>query len=136
MNSNDTWMGESIDNMSRAQLVDALRAAVRLLRSVPSANLTRPEVEVRQTPIGTAVGRAFKWAFIPAGHLWSDEDRRDTQSRLDDFAARHGLRGAVVRFGSDRLDVEVPRKLQIEQIIAVQRWLDSEREALDVSQVP
>lgn len=44
--------------------------------------------------------------------------------------------GATVRFGPDRLDVEVPRRLQVEQIIALQEWLDSERKALDVSQVP
>lgn len=132
----DTWMGEPIDTLSRDQLADALKAAVHLLRSVPRAELTRPEVEVRETPAGTAVGRAFKWAFIPAGQLWSDEDRRDAQTRLDQFAARHGLKGAVVRFGPDRLDVEVPHKLQFEQIIALQQWLDAEREVLDVSQVP
>ena len=83
-----------------------------------------------------APGRTFKWAFIPAGHLWSDEDRRDIQSRLDEFASRHGLEGAVARFGLDRLDVEVPRRLQVEQLIALQQWLDAERETLDVSQVP
>jgi hypothetical protein len=41
-----------------------------------------------------------------------------------------------VRFGPDRLDVDVPRRLQVEQVIALQEWLDSERETLDVSQVP
>ncbi len=71
------------------------------------------------------IGRAFKWAFIPAGQLWSEVDRREVQSRLDDFAAGRGLEGRRVRFGPDRLDVEVPRRLQIEQLIALQDWLDS-----------
>lgn len=134
--SDDTWMGEPIATMSQEQLARALTATVRLLRSAARAGLIRPEVEVRETPAGTVVGRTFKWAFIPAGQLWSDEDRRDAQSRLDAFAARHGLRGAVVRFGPDHLDVDVPHKLQLEQIVALQQWLDDEREALDVSQVP
>jgi hypothetical protein len=82
------------------------------------------------------VGRSFKWAFIPAGQLWSDEDRWEAQSRLDEVAARHGLQGAIVRFGPDRLDVEVPRRLQIEQRVALHEWLDSERETLDGSPVP
>ena len=82
------------------------------------------------------VGRAFKWAFLPAGQLWSEEDRREVQSRLDAFATRHGLQGATVRFGADRLDVEVPRRLQVEQVIALQQWLEGERDTLDVSQVP
>jgi len=82
------------------------------------------------------VGRTFKWAFLLAGYLWSEEDRQEVQSRLDEFAGRHGLQGATVRFGPDRLDVEVPRRLQVEQIIALQDWLDSERETLDLSQVP
>jgi hypothetical protein len=132
----DTWMGRPIDSMSREQLAEALKASVRLLRTVPHATLARSDVEVRESARGTSVGRTFNWAFIPAGHLWSEEDRRETQSRLDEFAARHGLSGAVVRFGPDRLDVEVPRKLQAEQVIALQEWLDGEREALDVSQVP
>jgi hypothetical protein len=116
--------------------VAALEAALNLLRSVPSASLVRSGVEVTETASGTVVGRAFKWAFIPAGQLWSEEDRREVQSRLDEFARRHGLQGATVRFGPDRLDVEVPRRLQVEQVIALQEWLDSERETLDVSQVP
>ena len=41
-----------------------------------------------------------------------------------------------MHFGTDRLDVEVPRPLQVEQIVALQQWLDSERETLDVSLVP
>lgn len=134
--SDETWMGEPIGTLTRDQLADALKAAVRLLRSIPRAGLIRSDVEVRETSAGTAVGRTFKWAFIPAGHLWSDEDRQEAQSRLDDFAARHGLQGAVVHFGPDRLYVEVPHRLDFEQIIALQQWLDAEREALDVSQVP
>ena len=131
-----TWMGRPIEELDRGELAAALEATLRLLRSVPSASFLRPDVEVKDTADGTVVGRSFKWAFIPAGHLWSEEDRRDAQSRLDEFAARHGLQGAVVRFGPDRLDVEVPRRLQLEQVIALQDWLESEREALDVSQVP
>lgn len=134
--SGDTWMGEPIETMSRERLADALRVAVRLLQSVPRGGLARPDIELRETADGTTVGRAFNWAFIPAGHLWSEEDRHETQSRLDAFAARHGLQGATVRFGRDRLDVEVPRKLQAEQILALSDWLEAEREALDVSQVP
>jgi hypothetical protein len=41
-----------------------------------------------------------------------------------------------VRFGADRLDVDVPRRLQVEQLIALQQWLEAERDSLDVSQVP
>ena len=122
--------------MDRHELAAALKAAMSLLQSVPSASFLRSDVEVRETSTGTAVGRTFKWAFIPAGQLWSEEDRREVQSRLDEFAARHGLQGATVRFGPDRLEVEVPRRLQVEQIIALQNWLDIERETLDVSQVP
>lgn len=136
MTKNRTWMGRPIDALDRGELAAALRETLRLLRSVPAASFLRPEVEVRETASGTVVGRSFKWAFIPADRLWSEEDRREVQSRLDAFAARHGLQGAVVRFGPDRLDVDVPRRLQIEQLIALQAWLDSEREALDVSQVP
>jgi hypothetical protein len=131
-----SWMGQPIDDMSREQLTAVLKAAVRLLQSVPRGALTRSDVEVSETPAGTSVGRAFKWAFIPAGHLWSEEDRRDTQSRLEEFAARHGLQGATVRFGSDRLDVELLGRPAVEQVVALQEWLDAEREALDVSQVP
>jgi hypothetical protein len=136
MTRNKTWMGRPIEALDRGELASALEATLRLLRSVPSAAFVRPDVEVRETAEGTVVGRSFKWAFLPAGHLWSEEDRRDAQSRLDEFAARHGLQGASVRFGPDRLDVDVPRRLQVEQIIALQEWLDSERETLDVSQVP
>jgi hypothetical protein len=136
MSKNKAWMGRAIEELDRDELVAALDAALRLLRSIPSASFLRSDVEVRETASGTVVGRSFKWAFLPAGHLWSNEDRREAQSRLDEFAARHGLQGAIVRFGPDRLDVEVPRRLQVEQIIALQQWLDSERETLDVSQVP
>ena len=136
MTRNKTWMGRPIEALDRSELASALEATLRLLRSVPSASFVRPDVEVRETAAGTVVGRSFKWAFLPAGHLWSEEDRRDAQSRLDEFAARHGLQGASVRFGPDRLDVEVPRRLQIEQVLALQEWLDSERETFDVSQVP
>jgi hypothetical protein len=136
MARNKTWMGRPIEELDRSELASALEATLRLLRSVPSASFVRPDVEVRETPDGTVVGRSFKWAFLPAGHLWSEEDRRDAQSRLDEFAARHGLQGASVRFSPDRLDVEVPRRLQIEQVVALQEWLDSERETFDVSQVP
>jgi hypothetical protein len=136
MTRNKTWMGRPIEELDRSELASALEATLRLLRSVPSASLVRPDVEVRETAGGTVVGRSFKWAFLPADHLWSEEDRREVQSRLDEFAARHGLQGASVRFGPDRLDVDVPRRLQVEQVIALQEWLDSERETLDVSQVP
>ena len=136
MSKNKMWMGRAIEELDRRELVAALEAALGLLRSVPSASLVRSDVEVREAGSGTVVGRTFKWAFIPADHLWSEEDRREVQSRLDEFAVRHGLQGARVRFGPDRLDVEVPRRLQVEQLIALQEWLDSERETLDVSQVP
>jgi hypothetical protein len=136
MSKNKMWMGRAIEELDRRELVAALEAALGLLRSVPSASLVRSDVEVREAGSGTVVGRTFKWAFIPADHLWSEEDRREVQSRLDEFAVRHGLQGARVRFGPDRLDVEVPRRLQVEQVIALQEWLDSERETLDVSQVP
>jgi hypothetical protein len=136
MSKNRMWMGRPIEELDRRELAAALEAALRLLRSVPSASLVRSDVEVRETESGTVVGRTFRWAFIPAHHLWSEEDRREVQSRLDEFAVRHGLQGARVRFSPDRLDVEVPRRLQVEQVIALQEWLDSEREALDVSQVP
>jgi hypothetical protein len=136
MSKDKTWMGRPIEELDRGELAAALEETLHLLRSVPSASFVRPDIEVRETPSGTVVGRSFKWAFLPADHLWSEEDRREVQSRLDAFAARHGLHGAVVRFGPDRLDVDVPRRLQVEQIIALQEWLDSERETLDVSQVP
>ena len=130
------WMGRPIDELDRQELAAALEAALRLLQSVPTASLVRSDIEVRETRSGTVVGRSFKWAFIPAGYLWSEADRQEVQARLDVFAGRHGLQGATVRFGRDRLDVEVPCRLQVEQVIAVQEWLDSERETLDVSQVP
>ncbi len=136
MSKNRMWMGRPIEELDRRELEAALEAALDLLRSVPSASLVRSDVEVRETGSGTVMGRTFRWAFIPADHLWSEEDRREVQSRLDEFAVRHGLQGARVRFSPDRLDVEVPRRLQVEQVIALQEWLDSEREALDVSQVP
>lgn len=65
----DTWMGQPIETMSREQLADALRSAVRLLQSVPRGGLTRPDVELRESADSTTVGRTFNWAFIPAGHL-------------------------------------------------------------------
>ena len=136
MSKNRMWMGRPIEELDRRELEAALEAALDMLRSVPSASLVRSDVEIRETGSGTVVGRTFKWAFIPADHLWSEEDRREVQSRLDEFAVRHGLQGARVRFGPDRLDVEVPRRLQVEQVMALQEWLNSEREALDVSQVP
>jgi len=132
-NGTATWMGRPIAEMSRDELVAALEAAACLVRSAP---LLRPDIEVRETPRGTVVGRVFNWAFLPAGHLWSDEDRTAIQARLDAFAAGHGLEGAVVEFGPDRLDVEVPRRLHLEQILALQAWLEAERDTLDVRQVP
>jgi hypothetical protein len=136
MRDTNTWMGRPIPDMDKQELATALKTAIGLLQSVPSASFLRSDVDVRETSAGTTVGRTFKWAFIPAGQLWSDEDRREAQSRLDEFAARHGLQGATVRFGRDRLEVEVPGRLQVEQVIALQNWLDTERETLDVSQVP
>lgn len=137
MNDDDeTWMGRPIDGMTREELATALKTAVRQLRSVAPSPLAGPDVEVLETADGTIVSRTFKWAFIPAGYLWSDDDRRAVQSRLDAFGARHGLPGAVVRFGDDTLEVEVPQRLEVEQLRLLQEWLDSEREALDVSQVP
>ena len=129
-------MGRPIGEMGRDELAAALKAAVALLRSANRNSFMRPEVEVSDTAAGTVVARTFKWAFIPAGHLWSDEDRQEAQARLDALAANHGLHGAVVRFTPDRLEVEVPRRLQIEQLLALQQWLDAEKDALDVSQVP
>ena len=136
MTDDKTWMGRPIPGMDRLELAAALKAAIGLLQSVPAASFLRSDIDVRETSTGTTIGRSFKWAFLPAGQLWSEEDRREVQSRLDEWAARQGLQGATVRFGPDRLDVEVPRRLQIEQVVALQNWLDSERETLDVSQVP
>jgi hypothetical protein len=131
--STSTWMGRPIDAMSRAELIAALEAAACLVRSTSSL---RPGVDYHDSPRGTVVSRTFKWAFLPPAHLWSDTDRAASQSRLDAFARCHGLEGAIVRFGRDRLDVEVPRRLQTEQVLALQDWLESERETLDLSQVP
>ncbi len=136
MSGDDTWMGRSIEGMNREELVTALKAAVRLLRSTTLPTFSHPEIEVSETPAGTTVGRTFNWAFIPAGHLWSEEDRHEVQARLDAFAPRYGLQGAQVQFARDRLQVDVPRPLQVEQLIALQEWLESEKDALDVSQVP
>jgi hypothetical protein len=136
MTDTNSWMGRPIPDMDRHELAAALKAAIGLLQSVPAASFLRSDIDVRETSAGTTIGRSFKWAFIPAGQLWSDEDRRDVQSRLDEWAARHGLQGATVRFGRDLLEVEVPRRLQVEQVVALQNWLDNERETLDVSQVP
>jgi hypothetical protein len=94
MSKNRMWMGRPIEELDRRELAAALEAALRLLRSVPSASLVRSDVEVRETGSGTVVGRTFRWAFIPADHLWSEEDRREVQSSLDEFAVRHGLQGA------------------------------------------
>jgi hypothetical protein len=136
MSRTKMWMGRSIEELDRRELVVALEAALRLLRSVASASLLGSDVEVRETETGTVVGRTFNWAFIPAGHLWTEQDRQEVQTRLNEFAQRHGLQGATVRFGLDRLDVAVPGRLEVEQIIALEEWLESERETLDVSQVP
>ena len=136
MTDDKTWMGRPIPGMDRLELAAALKAAIGLLQSVPAASFLRSDIDVRESSTGTTIGRSLKWAFLPAGQLWSEENRRDVQSRLVEWAARHGLQGATVRFGPDRLDVEVPRRLQIEQVVALQNWLDSERETLDVSQVP
>ncbi len=136
MSNKTKWMGRPIEELDRDELQSALQAALRLLRSIPSGSFLHPDVEVTETANGTVVGRSFKWAFIPADQLWSDEDRREIQSRLDEFGERHGLKGVTARFAPDRLDVEVPYRLQVEQILALQEWLDSERETLDVSQVP
>ena len=95
MSKNKTWMGRAIDELDRRELVAALDESLRLLRSVPSTSFFRPDVEVRESASGTVVGRTFKWAFIPADQLWSDEDRREVQSRLDD-----SQRGTVCRVRS------------------------------------
>lgn len=136
MSKHVAWKGKPIDDMSRAELVEALKAAVLLLRSVSPNAFIRPELEVTETATGTLVARTFNWAFIPAGYVWSAEDRRSVQERLDVLAARYGFQGAVVRFGPDRLEVVVPRRLQIEQLVALQEWLACEKDSLDVSQVP
>jgi hypothetical protein len=136
MSNHITWMGSAIEHMSRAELVKALKAAVLLLRSVSPNTFIRPEVEVTATPSGTLIARTFKWAFIAAGHIWSDDDRRSVQERLDALATRYGFKGAVVRFGPDRIEIEVPQRLEIEQLLALQEWLACEKDSLDISQVP
>ncbi len=105
-------MGGPIDEMSRDELASALKAAVAALRSAHRNLFMRPEVEVTETAAGTVGTRTFNWAFIPAGHL----------RFLDALAADHGLGGAVVRFAPDRLEVEVPRRLQIEQLLPCSNW--------------
>lgn len=132
----DTWMGRPIDEMSRAELVTALKWAARMVQTAAPDTYRHPDVEVTVSASATRIGRTFSWAFIPPGQLWSSEDRAATQQRLDKVAARCGLEGAVVRFELDRLEVEVPRRLQVEQIIALQDWLATEKDALDVGQVP
>ena len=136
MSRHITWMGTAIEHMSRAELAKALKAAVLLLRSVSPDTFMRPEVEVAETPCGMLIARTFKWAFIAAGHVWSDDDRRAAQERLDALATRYGFKGAVVRFGPDRLEIEVPQRLEIEQLLALQEWLACEKDCLDISQVP
>ena len=132
----DTWMGRPIDQMSREELIAALKWAAHIVQtSAPEAH-RHPDVDVTISASATRIGRTFSWAFIPAGQLWSSEDRAAIQERLNKFAARCGLEGAVVRFDMDRLEVEVPRSLQPEQVIALQDWLATEKDALDVSQVP
>ena len=98
MTNDKTWMGRPIPGMDRLELV-ALKAAIGPLQSVPAASFLRSDVDVRETSTGTTIGRSFKWAFLPAGELWSEEDRREVQSRLDEWAARHGCR--VRRCASD-----------------------------------
>ncbi len=136
MSNGDSWMGRPIEAMGREELAAALKAALPLLRAVEPRAFLRPDIDVRRSPAGTVVGRTFNWAFIPAGYLWSEEDRRAVQARLDALAPSHGLAGAVVRFAPDRIEVHVPRRLEIEQLIALQRWLETEKDTLDVSQVP
>jgi hypothetical protein len=136
MSKDATWMGRPIEDLQTDELRVALKAAVRLLRSARPETFIRSDVDVRETPGRTIVGRTFNWAFIPAGHLWSNADRRDMQARLNAFGTHHGLQGAQIRFDRDRLEVDVPRRLEVEQLVALQGWLDAEKDALDVSQVP
>jgi hypothetical protein len=131
-----TWMGRPIETMQSDELKAALKAALRLLRSAELRSFVRPGLEIHETPGKTVVGRTFNWAFIPAGHLWSEDDRREVQARLDVFAAGHGLPGARVRFDQDRLEIDVPCRLGAEQLVALQEWLENEKDALDVGQVP
>ena len=67
MSGDVAWNGRPIEEMSRAELVQALKAAVRLLRSASPDTFTRPDLEVAETATGTRVARTFNWAFIPAG---------------------------------------------------------------------
>jgi hypothetical protein len=126
----DTWMGRRIDEMSREELAASLRWAARLVQTAVPDAYRHPDVDVAMSASATRVGRTFSWAFIPAGQLWSSEDRAAIQERLNKFAARCGLDGAVVRFDMDRLEVEIPRRLQAEQIIVLQDWLATEKDAL------
>ena len=59
----------------------------------------------------------------------------DKAKRTGDRSAESG-RGAAVSFEPDRLEVEVPHRQQVGQVVALQNWLDTERETLEVSQVP
>lgn len=129
-------MGRPIDGLPREELAQALKTAVHMLRSIAPRTFLDPEVEVSESPADIAMARTFKWAFLPAGHLWSEEDRREVQARLDAIAGRHGLEGARVQFGTDQLRVEVPRPLRAEQLMALQDWLQAEKDTLDISQVP
>ena len=126
----DTWMGRRIDEMSRKNSplpLGGRRAWFRLRSPTPTGIRT---LTVAMSASATRVGRTFSWAFVPAGQLWSSEDRAAIQERLNKFAARCGLDGAVVRFDMDRLEVEIPRRLQAEQIIVLQDWLATEKDAL------
>jgi len=136
MSLDDTWMGRPLQDMTREELAAALTMAASLLRRAAKTVPVRPEIELSQTRAGTSVAGLFKWAFLPAGYLWSEDDRAAIQARLDAFAPAHGLRGPVVRFETDRLKVDIPHAVQAEQVMAIQDWLESERETLDVSQVP
>jgi hypothetical protein len=136
LNTDDTWMGRRIDEMSREDLVAALKWAARIIQTAAPQAHRHPDVDVTMSASATRVGRTFSWAFLPAGQLWSGDDRAAIQERLNKFGKRCGLEGAVVRFEMDRLEVEVPRRLQAEQVIALQDWLATEKDALDVSQVP
>ena len=73
-------MGRPIADMDRQELAAALKAAISLLQSVPSASFLRSDVVITETSTGTAVGRTSTWAFSPAGQLWSEEVRREIQS--------------------------------------------------------
>jgi len=134
--TDDTWMGRRIEEMSREELISGLKWAARIVQTAAPKAHRHPDVDVKMSASATRVGRTFSWAFISAGQLWSSDDRAAIQERLNKFSKRCGLEGAVVRFEMDRLEVEVPCRLQAEQIIALQDWLSTEKDALDVSQVP